>query len=109
MSTELPYVINPDGTVAAIRKIYRIKDGREAAIDIPLPKSPDEGWPEGGYERYMRLLEQKSQPLIRSMIKKRFGTTKYRLVSEEQVSLAPDMVKSADEASSWNREKGYQS
>jgi hypothetical protein len=108
VTSELPYVVNPDGTVPAIRKIYRIKDGREAGFDIPLPKGPDEGWPEGGFDRYMKELEQKSQPMIRSAIKKQFGTTKYRFVREERVNLPYEFIARVDAASSWNRKKGHQ-
>lgn len=89
---DLPYKMNDDGTVAIIRKFYQVKSGHMISFDVPVPKGPDDGWEEGQYEKYMRDLEQKAAPMIRSAIKQRFGTTKYRLVREEHTSLPVDIV-----------------
>lgn len=88
----LPYKMNDDGTVAIIRMVYATKAGETFALDVPVPKGPDDGWEEGQYEKYMRDLDQKSQPMIRSAVKQRFGTTKYRLVRMEHTSLPVEVV-----------------
>ena len=90
----IPYVMNPDGSVAGIRFHYQVRGGNNVVIDVPKPKGPDDGWKPGQYEKYMADLDNKSRPMIRAAIKKQYGMTSFRLVSATDCSMPYERVAS---------------
>lgn len=81
------YVFLDEDTVAGVDILIEVKGGEGIRVSVPVPNCPDDK-----RDQIIRQLVQKSAPMIRSNIKKQFGTTKYRVVGLEMTTYPASQV-----------------